>query len=71
MDGNDKIVTLGNLSRYNENIRSIIDLAVQKLMSDIPTVPTKVSAFENDSNYVSSGVVQQMIADTTANLHIY
>lgn len=32
MDGNDKIVTLGNLSRYNENIRSIIDLAVQKLM---------------------------------------
>ena len=38
---------------------------------EVPTVPTKVSAFENDSNYVSSGDVQQMIDDTTANLHIY
>ena len=38
---------------------------------EIPTVPTKVSAFENDSNYVSSGVVRQMIDDTTAKLHTY
>ena len=40
-------------------------------MPELPTVPTKVSAFENDSNYVSSGVVRQMIDDTTANLHTY
>jgi hypothetical protein len=36
---------------------------------EIPAVPTKVSAFENDSNYVSLEVVQQMIADAIANLN--
>ena len=38
---------------------------------EIPIVPTKVSAFENDSNYVSSATVREMIDNTTANLHIY
>ena len=67
----NKIIDLDALSKYNENIQSVIDTKVQKLMTEIPTVPTKVSAFENDSNYVSSGVVRQMIDDTTANLHTY
>ena len=34
MEGNDKIVTLSNLSRYTDNIQSVIDSAVQKLMTD-------------------------------------
>ena len=38
---------------------------------EIPTVPTKVSAFENDSNYASLETVQQMIADNNTNLHVY
>lgn len=29
-----KIITIGTLSRYNENIQSVIDSKVQKLMSD-------------------------------------
>lgn len=36
---------------------------------EIPVVPTKVSAFENDNNYVSLETVQQMIADAIANLN--
>ena len=34
MEGNNKIVTLSNLSRYTDNIQSVIDSAVQKLMTD-------------------------------------
>lgn len=64
---NNKIITLNTLSQYHDNVGKLIDDKINK----IPTVPTKVSAFENDSDYVSSEVVQQMIDETTANLHIY
>jgi hypothetical protein len=32
---NDKIITIGTLSRYNENIQYAIDSKVQKLMADV------------------------------------
>lgn len=34
MDENSKILTLENLSHYNDNIQGLIDSKVQKLMSD-------------------------------------
>lgn len=36
----------------------------------IPTIPTKLSEFENDSNFVTSAVAQQMIDDSIADLDI-
>lgn len=35
-----------------------------------PTIPTKLSDFENDSNYVSLETVQQMIADALNSIKI-
>ena len=93
----EKIVTLVNLTIYNDKIQdkfTAIDNRLSILqttgdgvsylandgtyktiempvldgyakLEDIPTVPTKVSAFENDSNYVSLETVQQMIAGVT------
>lgn len=61
------IVSLENLSRYNDNIQLVIDDRIKTSIENI--VPTKVSAFENDSNYVSLDVVKQMIADAIANLN--
>lgn len=61
-DGTYKNIELPSLDGYAklEDIPTI---------PEIPIVPTKVSAFENDSNYVSLEVVQQMIADAIANLN--
>ena len=38
------------------------------LKSDIPVVPTKVSAFENDAGYLTETQVRQMIKDAIANI---
>lgn len=38
------------------------------LKSDIPTVPTKVSAFENDAGYITEKQVQKMIENAIANI---
>ena len=38
------------------------------LKTDIPTVPTKVSAFENDAGYLTEKQVQKMIENAIANI---
>lgn len=38
------------------------------LKTDIPTVPTKVSAFENDAGYLTEKQVQKMIENAIANM---
>ena len=53
-----KLITLDNLEKYNVNIQKVID----------NKVPTKVSAFENDSNYVSLDAAQQMIDNALPSL---
>ena len=44
------------------------DLRGYALKTDIPTVPTKVSAFTNDAGYLTETQVQQMIEDAIANI---
>ena len=46
----------------------IPDTSVFALKTDIPTVPTKVSAFENDAGYLTGQQVQQMIENAIANM---
>ena len=58
-----KFISLHNLSRYDQNIKNVIDTKVQELI-----IPTKVSELENDSNFISSDTAQQMIDDSIANL---
>jgi hypothetical protein len=64
--GNYKFLDINGLTLYDNLIKTHIDVKINKL---ITTVPTKISAFENDSNYVSLEVVQQMIADAIANIN--
>ena len=35
-----------------------VDLSDYALKTDIPTVPTKISAFTNDANYVTSNITR-------------
>lgn len=51
-----KYISLDNLIHYDVNIKNII--------------PTKVSEIENDSNFITSEIAQQMIDDSIANLDI-
>ena len=44
------------------------DLAGYALKTDIPTVPTKVSAFANDAGYLTEKQVQKMIENAIANI---
>ena len=44
------------------------DTSIFALKTDIPTVPTKVSAFDNDAGYLTEKQVQKMIEDALANL---
>ena len=44
-----------------DNMGGTVDLSDYALKTDIPTVPTKVSAFTNDSNYTTKTEVQAMI----------
>ena len=44
-----------------------IDLSAYALKSDIPTVPTKVSAFTNDAGYVTESVVDSKISSQLGN----
>lgn len=60
-----KFISLHNLSRYDQNIKSVIDTKVQEI-----NIPTRVSELENDSNFISSDTAQQMIDDSIANLDI-
>lgn len=53
------------------NIDAIPDKSISSIKLSDDAIPTKVSEFENDSNYVSLEIVQQMIADNNANLHVY
>jgi hypothetical protein len=79
----DKIISLEKLSRYHANVTDLIDSKVNKLVAidDIRLNMLKMdgdgsSFLANDGTYKtleipSLEVVQQMIDDTTANLHIY
>ena len=60
-DGNSYLANDGTYKTIE--IPEVPSLDGYAKLEDIPTVPTKVSAFENDSNYVSLETVQQMIAD--------
>lgn len=44
-------------------------LEIESLLDKIKNLSTKISDFENDSNYVSLEVVEKMIADAIANLN--
>lgn len=46
----------------------IPDTSAFALKTDIPTVPTKVSAFENDAGYLTEKQVQKMIENAIANI---
>lgn len=46
----------------------VTDTSGFALKTDIPTVPTKVSAFENDAGYLTEKQVQKMIEDAIANI---
>ena len=72
----DKIITLENLQIYHNEISKkldnkqdvISDLDQYVKKSELPTIPNKISSFENDCNYVSLEVVERMIADAIANI---
>ncbi len=66
-DGNSYLANDGTYKTIT--IPEVPSLDGYAKLEDIPAVPTKVSAFENDSNYVSLETVQQMIADAIANLN--
>ena len=75
-DGKDYVLTEADKREIADMIAasavSLTDLDTDTsgfaLKSEIPTVPTKVSAFENDAGYLTEKQVQKMIENAIANI---